>query len=99
MKTKKSSPVLAVVGLILLVAGVVCSILAPGGAIGEEPETQGSSCMPLSLILALVGLVTCIAGLLRGRNGLESRKTDVRTLALGVSVCGSVLHWVFLFQN
>lgn len=47
MKTKKSSPVLAVVGLILLVAGVVCSILARGGRHWRgSPETQGSSCMP-----------------------------------------------------
>ncbi|MFR0734230.1 MAG: hypothetical protein ACLSHU_08635 [Oscillospiraceae bacterium] len=46
MKTKKSSPVLAVVGLILLVAGVVCSILAWGGAIGEGAGDTGSSCMP-----------------------------------------------------
>ena len=82
MKTKKSSPVLAVVGLILLVAGVVCSILARGGAIGEGAGDTGKLLYALSLILALVGLVTCIAGLLRGRNGLESRKTDVRTLAL-----------------
>ena len=76
MKTKKSSPVLAVVGLILLVAGVVCSILARGGAIGEGAGATGKLLYALSLILALVGLVTCIAGLLRGR------KTDVRTLAL-----------------
>ena len=82
MKTKKSSPVLAVVGLILLVAGVVCSILARGGAIGEGAGDTGKLLYALSLILALVGLVTCIAGLLRGRSGLESRKTDVRTLAL-----------------
>ena len=82
MKTKKSSPVLAVVGLILLVAGVVCSILARGGAIGEGAGDTGKLLYALSLILALVGLVTCIAGLLRGRNGLESRKTDVRTLAV-----------------
>ena len=36
----------------------------------------------LSLILALVGLVTGIAGLLRGRSSLEDRRTDVRALAL-----------------
>ena len=94
MKTKKSSPVLAVVGLILLVAGVVCSILARGGAIGEGAGDTGKLLYALSLILALVGLVTCIAGLLRGRNGLESRKTDVRPLALA-SLIAALCYIVF----
>ncbi len=82
MKTKSCSPILAVSGLILFVAGVVCSILARGSAIGESAGDTGKLLYALSLILALIGLVACIAGLLRGRNGLENRKTDVRTLAL-----------------
>ena len=83
MKTKKSSPVLAVVGLILLVAGVVCSILARGGAIGEGAGDTGKLLYALSLILALVGLVTCIAGLLRGRNGLAMQRRRSQAGASG----------------
>ena len=93
MKTKKSSPVLAVVGLILLVAGVVCSILARGGAIGEGAGDTGKLLYALSLILALVRRVA--PGPERTGEPEDRRPNP----GLGVSVCGSVLHWVFLFQN
>lgn len=82
MKTKRSSPMVAVVGLVLLAAGVFCSLLARGSAIGDGAGDTGKLLYALSLILALVGLVTGIAGLLRGRGGLEDRRTDVRALAL-----------------
>lgn len=82
MKTKRSGPMVAVVGFVLLAAGVVCSLLARGSAIGDGAGDTGELLYALSLILALVGLVTGIAGLLRGRSSLEDRRTDVRALAL-----------------
>ena len=64
MKTKRSGPMVAVVGFVLLAAGVVCSLLARGSAIGDGAGDTGELLYALSLILALVGLVTGIAGLL-----------------------------------
>lgn len=94
MKTKRSGPMVAVVGFVLLAAGVVCSLLARGSAIGDGAGDTGELLYALSLILALVGLVTGIAGLLRGRSSLEDRRTDVRALALA-SLFAALCYMVF----
>ena len=99
MKTKKSSPVLAVVGLILLVAGVVCSILARGGAIGEGAGDTGKLLYALSLIFGSGGPGHLHRRVAPGPERTGEPEDRRPNPGLGVSVCGSVLHWVFLFQN
>lgn len=96
MKTKRSGPMVAVVGFVLLAAGVVCSLLARGSAIGDGAGDTGELLYALSLILALVGLVTGIAGLLRGPQQFGGPEDRRPCIGAGVSVRGVVLHWFFL---
>ena len=71
---KKNLPFL-ISGIIALVAGIVLVCLTRSAALAENASTSATVFFALSLILAIVGLVVLVIGLLP-----ERRPADVRTL-------------------
>ena len=71
---KKNLPFL-ISGIIALVAGIVLGCLTRSAALAENASTSATVFFALSLILAIVGLVVLVIGLLP-----ERRPADVRTL-------------------
>ena len=75
MKKKSFVPLLA--GIVLLILGLAAVFVTRGAAIAEEAAASSKMVFALSLILALVGAVTAVCGLLP-----ERRPANVRTLAM-----------------
>lgn len=96
MKTKRSGPMVAVVGFVLLAAGVVCSLLARGSAIGDGAGDTGELLYALSLILALGGIGNRDCRPAAGTQQFGGPEDRRPCIGAGVSVRGVVLHWFFL---
>lgn len=71
---KKNLPFL-ISGILALIAGIVLVCLTRSAALAENASTSATVFFALSLILAIVGLVVLVIGLLP-----ERRPADVRTL-------------------
>lgn len=79
---KRSGAAILASGAILLVAGIVSGVLSRASAItAAAPESQ-VLLYALSLIVALLGGILTVFGLLRLQNRSRREKTDIRTLAL-----------------
>lgn len=82
---KKQNILTAVVGALLLIAGVILVSLTRPAALAEAPSAGAVMRFALSLILTLLGLVIAIAAFLPDR-----KPTDIRTLtaaALFAALC------------
>ena len=73
---KKQQWLTVLIGALALIAGIVLVAVTRAAAIAESATAPQKISFAVSLILALLGLILVIAGLVP-----ERRKTDVRTLA------------------
>lgn len=73
---KKQQWLTVLIGALALIAGIVLVAVTRAAAIAESATAPQKMSFAVSLILALLGLILVIAGLVP-----ERRKTDVRTLA------------------
>lgn len=73
---KKQQWLTVLIGTLALIAGIVLVAFTRAAAIAESATAPQKMSFAVSLILALLGLILVIAGLVP-----ERRKTDVRTLA------------------
>mgnify|MGYP000565640965 CR=1 FL=1 len=73
---KKQQWLTVLIGALVLIAGIVLVAFTRAAAIAESATAPQKMSFAVSLILALLGLILVIAGLVP-----ERRKTDVRTLA------------------
>lgn len=73
---KKQQWLTVLIGALALIAGIVLVAFTRAAAIAESATAPQKMSFAVSLILALLGLILVIAGLVP-----ERRKTDVRTLA------------------
>lgn len=76
MNMKKQQWLTVLIGALALIAGIVLVAVSRATAIAESATAPQKMSFAVSLILALLGLILVIAGLVP-----ERRKTDVRTLA------------------
>ena len=73
----KKNPIPAVIGALLLIAGLVLVFVTRGAAVAENAGAADKMLFALSLILTVLGLVTGIVGLVPRRETV-----NVRQLAL-----------------
>lgn len=76
MNMKKQQWLTVLIGALALIAGIVLVAVTRAAAIAESATAPQKMSFAVSLILALLGLILVIAGVVP-----ERRKTDVRTLA------------------
>lgn len=79
---KRTGAATVIAGAILLAAGIVSSVLTRANAIAEAAPESKVFLYSLSLIVALLGGILTVSGLLRLQNRSLKGKRDTRTLAL-----------------
>lgn len=71
-----------IAGLVILAAGILCSVQTAGAALAEEAANDRKVLFALSLIGALLGFVILCLGLVKLNRNAVQKTTSVRTLAL-----------------